>query len=452
LPKTPVEIENTELCPVYCLAKIEGLKVQPSSSDWVNKLKDSGIRTVNNIADVTNLIMLEYGQPLHAFDEQRVSGGVRVRVAKKGEKITTLDGKIRNLDEKDLLITDNNGPIAIAGIMGGKDSEVSDKTETILLEAAIFDPTVNRLSAKRHGLCSEASKRFQHGLTKTNLLQALSAAIKMYESLGSKLTTITLTGNFRDEPKTINLSQEKINSLIGVDIPTEQVKSSLEKLGFTVNNGVKIPYWRLDINIEEDLIEEVARMYGYERIKPKELNRKAPQKLDQSLQELVYNLKRTLAKAGITEVQTYSFYSSKILYALRVPLNALLKIANPISSETEYMRDNLWPNLLETVAKNIRNGIKDVAIFEIGKVYSPKVGDLPKETYHLSIVLSNGTNNPIQELSQMAKSLKLKPNVEIKKEYCHPTRYTDGMAEIHPRYINKFGVDKRVAVLEVEFI
>ncbi|MBU1031761.1 phenylalanine--tRNA ligase subunit beta [Patescibacteria group bacterium] len=452
LPETPVEIEDENLCPVYCLAKIEGLSVKPSPEEWAKKLKDSGIRSVNNIADITNLIMIEYGQPLHAFDQQKIKGDVKVRVAKKGEKIITLDGKDRNLDEKDLLITDDAGPIAVAGVMGGKDSEVTENTQSILLEAAIFNPISNRKTSKRHGLYSEASKRFQHGLTKTNLLQASSAAIKMYQDLGGKVTAIKLVGNLKDEIKTIKLSQEKINSLIGIEIPSEAAESSLKKLSFTINSSweVTVPYFRLDINIEEDLIEEIARMYGYERIKPKELSNKVPPKLDQTVQKNLYSLKKKLADIGLTEVQTYSFYSTKILSALRLPLDALIKIANPISSETEYMRNNLWPNLLEAVAKNIRNGIKDVAIFEIGKVYLPKVGDLPKETYHLSIALSNGTDNPIQELNQIAKNLKLKPNAEIEKEYSHPVRRTDGMAEIHPRYINKFGIEARVAVLEIE--
>lgn len=455
LPATSVEIENQELCPVYCLAKIEGLKVKTSPDEWIKKLKDSGIRTVNNIADITNLIMLEYGQPLHAFDEEKVRGSVKVRVAESGEKITTLDGKERTLFEEDLLISDEIGPVALAGIMGGKESEVSESTTAILLEAAIFDPIVNRSSSKRHGLSTEATRRFQHGLTKTNLLQAFYAAIKMYENMGGRLTSVNLVGNLEDESKTIKLSLQKINSLLGIDIPAKVVEESLEKLGFVLKPQsdsweATVPYFRLDCQIEEDLIEEIARIYGYEKIIPKELKGQLPQKLDQTLQELVYSLKQALAKQGLTEVQTYSFYSTKVLSALRFPLDALIHVANPISSETEYMRDSLWPNLLEVVAKNIRWGYKDIGIFEIGKVYAPQKGDLPKEVYHLSIALSNNTDNPMSELYEIAKNLKLQPNVEIKKEYSHPTRHIDGMAEIHPRYVNNFGIDSRVAVLEVE--
>ncbi|MDD5147299.1 MAG: phenylalanine--tRNA ligase subunit beta [Candidatus Daviesbacteria bacterium] len=478
LPETPVQVDNKSLCPVYCVAKIEGIKIKPSSDQWVKKLTDCGVRSVNNIADVTNLIMLEYDQPMHAFDASQVKDGMLiVRTAKQDEKIMTLDGKDRTLDETDLLITDSEKALALAGVMGGKNSEVTEKTTTILLEAAIFDPVFNRKSSKKHGLYSEATKRFQHGLTKTNLLQALSAAIKMYEGLGGKLTAITFTGNLQDQVKTIQLTRQKINSLIGVDIPPEEAESSLKKLGFRLEAkhlegekmrlhlrggmvwNVTVPYWRLDISIEEDLVEEVARMYGYEKIPPKTLEGNLPEKIDQSFPNFIYDLKKSLKEAGLTEVQTYSFYSTGVLNNLDRDKNNLVKIANPISSETEYLRDNLWPNLLEVAAKNIRNGIKDIAIFELGKIYTPQKGDLPHENYHLAIALCNDTDNPIQELNQIfqqaqkhlrGEKMQLHLGGGKSREYFHPTRYTDGMAEIHPRFVNKFGIDQRVAVLEIE--
>ncbi|HCB22898.1 TPA: phenylalanine--tRNA ligase subunit beta [Candidatus Daviesbacteria bacterium] len=458
LPKVEVVIDNEKLCPVYCVAKIENLKVEHSNGTWVKKLFDSGIRSINNAADVTNLIMLEYGQPMHAFDAKKVRGSVRVRMAEKREKINTLDGKIRELSGEDLLIADESVPIGIAGVMGGKDSEVSESTTSIFLEAAIFDPVSIRKTAQRHNLPSEASKRFQYGLTKTNLLQALSAAIRMYEGLGGKLTAITLIGDLEDQPKIIELTREKVNSLIGINIPKNQIEKSLQSLGCHLRGvrtnlwEVEIPYWRLDINTEEDLIEEVARMYGYENIPAKAL---PDFKLTKFQDPLIYNLKKTLADLGLTEVQTYSFYSSKTINDLRLTIYDLVKIANPISTETEYMRDNLWPNLLEVAAKNVKNGFKDVAIFEIGKVYEPP----QKETYRLSIALMNGTDNPLQELNQifqqLLKNIKISLGAGVihppgEQQQFHPTRFTDNMAEVHPRIVNKFGIDNRVAVLEVE--
>ena len=480
LPKIRVEVQDEKLCPVYCVAKIEGLEVKPSSGEWVKRLNDCGVRSVNSVADVTNLIMLEYGQPMHAFDASKVKDEtIVVRVANPSEKVVTLDGKNRDLEGTDLLIADSEKALGLAGVMGGKDSEVTETTETILLEAAIFDPVANRNTSKRHGIYSEATKRFQHGLTKTNLLQALAAAIKMYESLGGKLTAITLTGNLQDENKTVHLTQQKVNSLMGVNISSKQIESTLLKLGFKVDPSrsvpkgytlsaweVTVPYWRLDINIEEDLIEEVARMYGYEKIEGTSLPGEKAIELDQSFYEFIYNLKVALKGTGLTEVETYSFYCSQVIENLQLNPENLLRIANPISTETEYMRDNLWPNLLEVTAKNIRNGIKDIAIFELGKVYAPRKGDLPNEVYHLAIILYNGTPNPIQELYQIFQNLsskipgvKISENKEGSNEYFHPTRYAaiekngqkiGEIAEIHPRFVNKFGVEQKIAVLEIE--
>ncbi|MDP3758797.1 MAG: hypothetical protein Q8Q86_03685, partial [Candidatus Daviesbacteria bacterium] len=240
----------------------------------------------------------------------------------------------------------------------------------------------------------------------------------------------------------------------------------LKKLRFvlTPQDGswlVTRPYFRLDIEIEEDLIEEVARMYGYERIPAKQLQGELPEKIDQSFPEFIYDLKKALSGAGLTEVQTYSFYSSKTINDLRLTINDLIKIANPISSETEYMRDMIWPNLLEKAAENLKY-FKEVVIFEIGKAYQakPKL----KEEYRLSMLLSDSSDNPIQELYQIFQGVypahfQGVNRVSPHQEYFHPTRFAslekDGeqvgwVAEIHPRIANKFGIEKRVAVLEIK--
>lgn len=459
LPEVTVDLENPDLCPVYCVAKIENLKIEKSSVTWVKKLSDSGVRSINNIADVTNLIMLEFGQPMHAFDAREVKDEkIYVRCAKDEERITTLDGKTRVLEPGDLLIADSQNALGIAGVMGGKKSEISDSTNTILLEAAIFDPVANKNTAKRHGLSTEATRRFGHGLTKTNLLLALNAAIKMYEDLGGKLTAASQAGDLEDKPKTILLRQEKINSLLGVDIPASQVKSLLKSLGFTlIRQGedwqVRVPYFRLDINIEEDLIEEVARMYGYEKITGTKLIDEKVPGLDQTLPQAIYASKLKLKEAGLTEIQTYSFYSVSVLEALALATEdkkGLIRIANPISSETEYLRTDLWPNLLEVMGKNIRQGYKDIACFEIGKVYCSNNGQ-PKENYRLSIALMNGSDNPLAELYQLTQTLKLPiKSIKLNGSLFHPKRQIDGLAEVHLRVLNKLGIEKRVAVLEVD--
>lgn len=483
-----VAIENQSLSPLYAVAMITGLKVGKSDPEWVKRLEDSGMRSINNVADITNLVMLEYGQPLHAFDASKVKDQqIIVRTAKNGENLVTLDGKNHQLETTDLLITDPEKVLGLAGVMGGKNSEASDETTAILLEAAIFDPINIRRTAQRHHLLSEASKRFQHGLTKTRLLQALSAAIKMCEDLGGKLTALTIVGNTKDPVKTINLSLEKTNSLIGIELTPKQVAEYLTRLGFKLASKgdarlaerakrafrgwkVYIPYWRLDIEIEEDLIEEIARLYGYEKIPAKELAGELPEKIDQSLFNLITDLKNKLVGLGLTEVQTYSFYSTKVLQSTGKDryLKHYVKVANPMSKETEYLRSDLWPNLVEVVDKNMRQGFADIAVFEVGKVYNPSQGELPEEEYRLAIALMNGSDNPIQELAIIINEITgvrscSTPGVvsipdQYAKDYFHPKRFVHlekdgkvigGIAEVHPRILDRMGITKRVAILEL---
>ncbi len=492
LPKLQVTIEDPNLCQIYCLAKIENLRVERSNPEWVKKLNDSGMRSVNNIADITNLVMLEYGQPLHAFDASKVSGEIIVRMAKPGEKITTLDGKTRELNSNNLLIADQEKALGIAGVMGGQNSEVTDTTTTVLLEAAIFDPINIRKTVNQLGLPSEASKRFQHGLTKKRLLQALDATIKMYQNLGGKLTEITLIGDFKDQTTIITLTQDQVNSLIGIEIPAEQIKDYLKKLHFkldelkflpSISNNklnekaweVEVPYWRLDIQIAQDLIEEVARMYGYEKIPAKQLPGTHPDQIDQALFNFTSKVRDNLIAEGLTEVQTYSFYSTQVLKNLGWyqdnNLQYLVKIANPISAETEYLRLNIWPNLVEVVDKNLRQRFDDIAIFEIGKAYTPSKETLPKEEYRLSLALMNNTDNPVEELIALTKELFNKLNLKFKMiendlqgpsaNLFHPTRHAaifindeqiGGLAEVHPKLANQFGIEKRVAIMEISLL
>lgn len=467
--KVNVKVEDEKLCPIYCIAKIEGLKVEHSNETWVKKLSDCGIRSINNIADITNLVMIEYGQPMHSFDADKVRGCVRVRVAKENEKHKTLDGKERILSREDLVIADEEKVIGLAGVMGGENTEISSSTSNLLLEAAIFDPSVNRTTSKRHGLYSDASKRFQHGLNKITLIQAFVKAIKMYEQLGGKLTGIALVGDLNEPKKNVLLNQINLENLLGINVDSKYIED-LKKLQFNpVNTGngnweVEPNYQRLDIKIEEDLIEEVARIYGYEKIKDKPLIQKTIPPLDQSLPNFIYNLKQKLKEIGLTEVQTYSFYSSTVLQGLKSPkldINDLIKIANPISTETEYLRMDIWPNLVEVIGKNIKKGYKDIGIFEIGKIYFRDDEKKPSEKYTLSIALMNNSDNPIEELITLIQKLNLDIKITQPKETStlfHPKRIVDifkdnkrigGAGEIHLRLLNKLGIEKRVAVLEI---
>lgn len=459
IPEIKAIVEDDYLCPLYCLVKIEDLSVKPSPKQWVKKLEDSGLRSINNVADLTNLIMLEYGQPMHAFDASKIKGAVCVRLAKDKERLLTLDGQNRQLNIQDLVIADEERSIGLAGVMGGKDSEVSDSTTSILLEAAIFDPVNIRRTVKRHNLPSEASKRFLHGLTRNNLLQALNETVRTYMEYGGKMTAFIMIGQSNDTVKRVRLTRDKTTSLLGVEIPNNKIESSLKSLGFHLR-GVRInsweitvPYWRLDINIEEDVIEEIARMYGYEKIEGAPLPEEKIPALDQTLPNYIYGLKLKLKQIGLTEVETYSFYSTAALGALEFDTETkkdLIKVANPISSETEYLRMDLWPNLVEIIGRNIKQGFKDIGIFEIGKVYSAVDGQV-EEDYRLSIALMNGSDNPLEELAVLVQSLGLdNKGIKLNTHLFHPKRQKDEMGEVHLRVLNKLGIEKRVAVTEFQ--
>lgn len=471
LPQAKTEVKNQSLAPLYCIAKIEGLKVEKSSPEWVKKLTESGMRSVNNIADVTNLVMIEYGQPLHAFDASTVKNEeIIVRTATAGEKLTTLDGKVRKLVEgEDLLITDSEKALGLAGVMGGKESEITDNTEAVLLEAAIFDPKTLRKTATRLNLNSEASKRFEHGLTRKRCLQALDAAIRMYEGLGGKLVSISIMGDFADPVRKIEIHLDKIISLIGIEITPQFIEETLSKLYFTVEKLgqgkwlITPPYFRQDIIVEEDVIEEIARIYGYEKIPAKELSGELPTEINQRLFNFIYDLKKQLVELGMTEVQTYSFFSTSIISNLEMEKKDLIRVGNPMSSETAVLRDNLWPSLLEVAAKNLKTR-DDLAIFEVGKVYIPQGNALPQEEFRLSMAVSSQITTSIQEL--FAIFLKASTNLGLKfdmekedhVELFHPVRFAwikssredqGFIGEVHPRIVNRFGVEKRIAVLEI---
>ncbi len=477
LPETPVEIEDEKLSPLQCVAKIDGLKVGPSPKEWVKKLEESGMRSVNNLVDITNLIMVEFGQPLHAFDVNSVKDKtIIVRAAKEGEAITTLDHKLRKLNSQDIVLADTEKPLDVAGVMGGVNTEVKESTYTILLSASMFNSSMVRKTSKKLGLYSEASKRFMHGLTKTNLLQALSAAIKMYESLGGELTAINLVGNLKDNPQNIALRLDYLEKLLGIKISAADAKSLLEKLEFKVAGNKELevvpPYYRLDIQIEEDVIEEVARMYGYEKIPGDPLQEEKPIKIDQSFYRFLEKIKESCEEAGLTEVSTYSFYSTQILKNMGWDpdnLETLVKIANPISLETQYLKKILWQNLLEVVSKNARKGINDIAIFELGKSYSPKMDYLPDEKYRLAIALVNGSDNPIQELYSILQKITSKLGLELEPGdqnrtplhslLFHPNRFQHlnfkgskigKIAEVHKRITDRFGIEQRVAIIDLD--
>src|SRR3972149_1843200 len=402
-----VEVLDVDGCPRYSCRLITDVKIAPSP-DWLKtRLQASGIRSINNVVDVTNFILLELGQPLHAFDHNLLDGRkIIVRSAKNGELIETIDGIKRTLTNEDLVICDARKPIALAGVMGGANTEISEKTREILLESAYFNPGRVRRSSKRTNLKSESSYRFERGVDPNGVVKALDRASELIRKVAKGKVAKGKIDIYPSPimPKEVEISTRRINSILGTDIKTEKIKEIAERLeiqALTVKDGeisLCVPTFRVDLMREIDLIEEVARHYGYNGI-PLTLP-VVPMKTENSRREknLEDKLKGILTSFGFLEVVNYSFDDPGLLSLYND--NEQLKILNPLTKESSVMRTNLIVGILRNVSLNLNHQVQDIRIFEIGKVYFPVVslpnppkgngssalttGGLPKEITKIS--------------------------------------------------------------------
>ncbi|SDX55342.1 phenylalanyl-tRNA synthetase beta subunit [Marininema mesophilum] len=400
-----IVLDAEEDCPFYAARVIEGLQLAPSPQWLQNILLAAGIRPINNIVDVTNYVMLETGQPLHAFDYDQVTDGeIVVRRAHPGEQVVTLDGVTRACDEETLLITDGTRPIGIAGVMGGADSEVTVATTTILLESAYFAPPSVRRTGRKLGLRSEASSRFEKGVDPERIVPALNRAVQLFGELASgrpasEVKTESL-GGINDV--TVTLRHERLIAVLGVQIPEEAVCDIFRRLRFPMEKGdgvyrVQVPSRRPDISIEVDLIEEVARLYGYHRI-PTTLpwGQQSPGALTEE-QQIRRIIRRTLRTAGLFEVLNYSLTSPARLSELEAPLvkeYRPIRLNMPMSDERKVLRTSLIPQLIETAEYNIHRRESGVALFELGKIYlsdEKKLTQLPQEKWELAGLITGET-------------------------------------------------------------
>jgi phenylalanyl-tRNA synthetase beta chain len=364
------------------------------------RLAAAGMRPITNVVDITNYVMLELGQPIHAFDYDKIEEHrIIVRRARRGESLTTLDGKDRTFTEEQLLITDPSGPIAVAGVMGGLATEVTEETRNILLEVANFNPVGVRRTAAALKLPSEASRRFAWGLSPESAPLASKRATKFLVELAGGRAARGLVDAYpvKSQPVTISLSRKRVPQVLGIDPPRETIVSSLSALGFTVESrgeslSVSVPYWRRDVHIEDDLVEEVARMIGYDEIPAEPLAGRVPPRALQPLRELRERVKKILVGAGMQEVITYPLTSLDTL-ARVVPPEALresppLAVVNPLNVGQERLRSSLRASLLEAVAKNLRLGREGVFLFEAARVYLPTVSGLPDERERVTGVVA----------------------------------------------------------------
>lgn len=374
--------QSEGLCAQYHGLIITGIKIGPSP-DWLKaRLQAVGGSSINNLVDITNYIMYDLGQPLHAFDRKKVSDDtIIVRKATEKESIVSIDGKNRALSTNNLVIADAKVPVAIAGVMGGYDSEIDENTTEIILESAQFDRRSVRKTAKDLALTTEASYRFERGIDGDGVLPALQKAAKMIVDLcGGKIVDYQSFVNDTEAIAPIPYSAEKINDLLGTELKDKEMSEMIESLGFEIeNNSATPPSWRHDVSIWQDLSEEVGRLYDLNKIKPvaDEVTAQA-EKSDYFYKEAIKDI---LVELGFTEISTYPFISDKDLKESNIPADDLVEVANPIQPENKYMRKALTPGVLKTIAKN--PAFDPVQVFEVGNVFNTN-----DETCHIAIAVA----------------------------------------------------------------
>ena len=437
-----VTVKDGELCPRYIAHFVGDVKIGKSPKWMTRRLKMCGINSISNVVDITNYVLLELGQPMHAFDENDLEKReIIVRRAENGEKIVTLDEKELTLNNDNLVICDGAKPVALAGIMGGLNSEIKDATKGVVFECAKFKRDNVRRSARMLGKSSDSSKRFEKGVDEYTTERAMKRALHLVEELGAGVPTdvhVDVSAGKEQENKTVKTTFSKINGVLGIEVPKGTVIDILKRLNFGVEtDGDEIttvaPPYREDVEGYPDLAEEVIRMYGYEHVVPtllKDAKITAGGYTKEQKDEL--KVKKTLIEQGYNEVMTYSFYSKKDVAALHLGENdeegKVIVIENPISDNYEVMRRTLVPSLLGVVSRNVKKGNYAGRIFEIAKTYIPKsfpVSDFPEERKHLCIaVFGDGedffTVKGALKVIEDNFGVKFNLGVRAEKTYLHP--------------------------------
>jgi phenylalanyl-tRNA synthetase beta chain len=479
-----VDIRDADGCPRYVARYIEGVSVAPSPGWISSRLLAAGVRSVSNVVDVTNYVMLEMGQPLHPFDAENVtSRAVVVRRADPGEAMTTLDGVDRRLDANDLVIADPERSLALAGIMGGADSEVSAQTSAVILEAAYFDPASIARTSRRHQLRSEASARFERGMDPEVLPLAAARAVKLLTEVAGGAAAPEVIDVYPApvvRPR-ITLRPARTDALLGIHVDPDSQASVLGSVGFMVTTragelDVEPPSYRPDVRREVDLIEEVARLEGLDKL-PSTLPPGKIGGLDPA-QRADRSIRRTLAALGVHEVWTTSFMSARDLDALRLPqdhsLRNTVEVSNPMSEEERLLRTSLLPGLLGAARHNLARASGGAALFEVANVYQPRGESLPREPVMLGGVFSGirqlqGWNSPAQEwdffavkgvMAELFESMRIPPLVFEREPQLpfHPSRAArlslgdvtiGSMGELHPEVCQAVDVPARTVVVEI---
>lgn len=484
---TSVEIEDLNLCPRYTARIVRGVRIGPSPAWVVAKLESVGLRSINNVADITNLVLLELGQPLHAFDLTRLAGPqIVVRRARKGESLTTLDGIERELSPEMLVIADSQRPVALAGIMGGAESEISDSTTDVLIESAAFSPASVRQTSRALGMSTEASYRFERGTDFQGAALASDRAVSLILEIagGEALGGIIDVHRAPAESKPIVFRRHRYRDLTGLEVSLEAAAKILRNLGLTVEEDAAndqllavAPSWRVDLSIEEDLIEEVVRVSGYDRLKPA-LSGGAGAGAYLKGERGRRAVRRLLASQGFHEAISFSFVSADEDRLLsRAPDEARLKLQNPIDETQDQMRTTLLVGLLDAVGRNLNRGTRNVRLYELGKCFEDVGTVRPREIERLGLVITGARNeNDWEKANERVDFFDIKCALEAVIEnlgknpaefnptdsipYLHPGRAAvislDGkdagiVGQLHPQVASFHKLKQAVYVAEVDF-
>lgn len=473
-----VRVENTELCPRYCARVVKNIKIGPSPKWMQRRLASVGIRPINNLVDITNYVMEEYGQPMHAYDLSTIAGNeIIVRTAHEGEKFTTLDGEERKMDESVLMICDGEKSIGIAGIMGGENSMITDQAQTMLFEAACFDGTSIRKSSKKVGLRTDASGKFEKGLDPNNAKAAIDRACQLVEELGAGEVVSGIVDVYgkKKEPVRVPFDAKKINTILGTDISEAEMLGYLEKVGLEYDAGQKeiiAPTYRHDLFCLADLAEEVARFYGYDNI-PTTLPTGEATTGKLSFKLRVEEVARNIAEfCGFSQGMTYSFESPKVFDKLLLPADSPLRkavqIMNPLGEDFSIMRTISLNGMLTSLATNYNRRNKDVRLYELGNIYLPKqipATELPEERMQLTFGMygkgdffhMKGVVEDFFEKIGMKEKETYDPNAG--KPFLHPGRQANiiyagkvvgYLGEVHPEVADSYGIGDRAYVAVID--
>ncbi len=462
-----VKVEATDLCSIYTARIVKNVRVKPSPLWLRERLRVMGVRPINNIVDITNYVMLEYGQPMHSFDLRFIDGEkICVRRANDGESITTLDGVEHKLSNNNLVIADANKPIAIAGVMGGEFSGIVDDTNTIVFESACFNGASVRTTARDQGMRTDASSRYEKGLDPNNCLPALERACELIELLdaGDVLDDVIIDNHSSSERRRIYLDVDWINRFLDLSLSAEEMKAILLKLECEFDGDeILVPTFRPDLEHKADIAEEIARFYGYNKIPGTAISGGAQGKYSPR-QKFEHTINDTMLALGASEIMTYSFISPKYYDKIRMPIDSPLRnsvtISNPLGEDTSIMRTTALPSMLEVLARNYNNRNASACLFELASEYLPTAADkLPIEKTNL-IVGMYGNKADYFTAKGMAEQILERLSVtdyEIEasaEEYSyHPGRCAvltiDGkrlgiIGEIHPKTSENYGINERV--------